>query len=179
VTGFERWSVWITSVATFATGIVYLWMKYLLVSDDPFSVVNHPWQLVMLKLHILVAPLLIFSVGMVALRHIWRHLESGERAGRRSGMITVAVLGPMIVSGYLIQAVTHRGWLRAMAVSHIVTGVLYGLGLLVHQFTAGGRAARATRAEARRGRRRHAGGHLQAAGGTPKEGHGHRTVSRV
>lgn len=154
MTRFERWSVWITSVATLATGLVYLWMKYLVESSDPFAVINHPWQPLVLKLHILVAPLLVFSVGMVALRHVWRHMQSRERSGRRSGMMTVVVLGPMIISGYLIQAVTHQGWLRAMVIAHIVTGVVYSGGLLVHQFAAGGRAARAARAEARRVRRR-------------------------
>jgi cobalamin biosynthesis protein CobD/CbiB len=159
VTRFERWSVWITSLATLASGVVYLWMKYLLVNSDPFAVINHPWQPLVLKLHILVAPLLVFSVGMVALRHVWRHMKSRERSGRRSGLMTVVVLGPMILSGYLIQAITHQGWLRAMVISHIITGVLYSAGLLAHQFAAGGRAARAARAQARRVRRRrlHAG----------------------
>ena len=74
---FERWAVWSTSIATLVTGVVYLWMKYLLVSADPFAVVNHPWQPLVLKLHILVSPLLVFSIGLVSLRHVWRHLRSG------------------------------------------------------------------------------------------------------
>jgi hypothetical protein len=154
VTRFERWSVWSTSVATFATGVIYLWMKYLLVSDDPLAVANHPLQGVVLKAHILVAPLLIFSIGLVTLRHVWRHLRAKMPEGRRSGLLTVVVLGPMIVSGYLIQTITHQGWLKAMAFSHIGLGMLYGVGLLAHQFAAGGRKARAARAEARRVRKR-------------------------
>lgn len=154
MTRFERWSVWVTSVVTLATGVLYLWMKYLVESRDPFAVINHPWQPLMLKLHILVAPLLVFSVGMVALRHVWRHMKSRERSGRWSGLVTVAVLGPMIISGYLIQAVTHLGWLRALVIAHIATGVVYSVGLLAHQFAAGGRAARAARSDARREKRR-------------------------
>jgi hypothetical protein len=154
VTRFERWAVWSTSVATFATGVIYLWMKYLLVSDDPLAVMNHPWQGAVLKAHILVAPLLIFSIGLVTLRHVWRHLRANKPDGRRSGLLTVVVLGPMIASGYLVQTVTHEGWLKAMAISHIGLGLLYGAGLLAHQFAAGGRKARAARAEARRIRRR-------------------------
>lgn len=155
MTAFERWAVWSTSVATLVTGTVYLWMKYFLVTQDPLAVVNHPWQPYALKLHILVAPLLVFAVGMVALRHVWRHLKANSQAGRRSGLITLGVLGPMVVTGYLVQVITHQGWLQAMAISHIVTGLLFGLGLLVHQFAAGGKEARAVRAEARRVRRRH------------------------
>ena len=154
MTPFERWAIWSTSLATFVTGVIYLWMKYLLVSDDPFTVVNHPWQPIMLKLHILVAPLLIFAIGMVMLRHVWRHLKARMRSGRRSGLLTVAVLGPMIMTGYLIQAITHQGWLKAMAISHIALGLLFGAGLLAHQFAAGGKEARAARAEVSRVRRR-------------------------
>jgi hypothetical protein len=154
VTRFERWAVWSTSLATFITGVVYLCMKYLLVSDDPFAVVNHPLQPLVLKLHILVAPLLTFSVGLVMLRHVWRHLRNRMQAGRRSGLLTLVLLGPMIVTGYLLQAITHQGWLEAMAISHIGLGLLYGVGLLAHQFGAGGKAARAARAEERRIRRR-------------------------
>jgi hypothetical protein len=60
----------------------------------------------------------------------------------------------MIASGYLIQTITNQGWLRAMALSHIGLGLLYGVGLLAHQLAAGGRKARALRAEARWVRKR-------------------------
>lgn len=154
LTPFERWAVWSTSVATFVTGVIYVWLKYLLVNDDPFAVVNHPLQPVVLKAHILVAPFLVFSIGLVAMRHVWRHLQSGRKEGRRSGLVTVVALAPMVLSGYLIQAVTEAGWLRAIAISHIAVGIIYGAGLLVHQFTAGGRKARAVRSQDRRIRKR-------------------------
>ncbi len=151
---FERWAVWSTSVATFVTGVVYLWLKYFLASDDPFAVVNHPWQPWVLKLHILVAPLLVFAIGLIAVRHVWRHLQAGAAQGRRSGLLTLAMLVPMIATGYLIQAVTAEGWLRAMAWSHIGLGLVYGAALLAHQFAIGGREARDARAEARGARAR-------------------------
>jgi hypothetical protein len=154
VTRFERWAVWSTSVATFVTGVIYLWMKYLLVSDDPLAVVNHPWQPGVLKLHILVAPLLVFSIGLVTLRHVWRHLRSKTRDGRRSGLLTAVILAPMIASGYLIQTLTEESWLRSMAFAHIGLGVLYGAGLLAHQFAAGASKARTVRAGERRLRKR-------------------------
>ena len=166
---FERWAVWSTSVATFVTGVIYLWMKYLLASPDPYAVVNHPWQPLVLKLHILVAPLLVFSIGLVAMRHVWRHLQSGTGDGRRTGLITLVALGPMILTGYLIQAITHESLLKAMAFSHIGLGLVYGLGLLLHQFASGGKRARAARAELRskRRRRRRARAPRQAPGDAP------------
>jgi hypothetical protein len=169
VNRFERWAVWSTSVATFVTGVIYLWMKYLLVSPDPFAVVNHPWQPLVLKMHILVAPLLVFSIGLVSVRHVWRHLRGGTREGRRTGLVTFVALGPMILTGYLIQAITHEGLLEAMALSHIGFGSLYGVGLLLHQFASGGKQARATRADIRRKRRRRRmRGPRQAPGDAPE-----------
>jgi len=153
VSRFERWAVWSTSIATTLTGVVYLVMKYLLASDDPFAVVNHPWQPAVLKAHILVAPLLTFSIGLVALKHVWRHVQSGMREGRRSGMVALVTLGPMIGTGYLIQAITQESLLRAMALSHIGLGLLYALGLVAHHFSAGGQRAREGRTGHRRSRR--------------------------
>jgi hypothetical protein len=153
VSRFERWAVWTTSAATLITGLLYLWMKYFLVSDDPFAVGNHPWQPTILKLHILAAPLLTFSVGLVALRHVWRHLRDRVREGRRSGLLAGVVLGPMILTGYLIQAITHESWLEAMAYSHIALGLAFGIALVAHQFAAGGKRGRALRAKQRHGRR--------------------------
>ena len=133
MTRFERWSVWSTSTATAVTGFVYLWMKYLMTPVDPWSVINHPLQPWVLKAHILVAPLLVFSVGMVALKHIWRHLRNARPTARRTGITTALVLGPMVISGYLIQSVTGESVLRVIALVHIVTGSVYALGLLAHQ----------------------------------------------
>jgi hypothetical protein len=155
MTRFERWTVWVSSVTTVVTGVVYLWLKYVLVSEDPFAVVNSPWQAPVLKLHIVAAPTLVFAFGLVAVRHVWRHLRNRVAEGRLSGLTGVAALVPMIATGYLIQAVTDEGWLRALAWSHIGLGLLYAVAMAFHQVTAGGRRARVQRARIRRhGRRR-------------------------
>jgi hypothetical protein len=134
MTRFERWTVWSTSILTAVTGVVYLWMKYFVVNDDLFAVVNHPLQPAVLKAHILVAPLLTFAIGLVAVRHIWRHIQARVQRGRRSGLATAFMVAPMILTGYVVQAVTGEGLLRAMALSHIGLGVIYALGLVAHGF---------------------------------------------
>jgi len=154
VNRFERWSVWSTSVATTVTGVIYLWMKYLLVSDDPLAVVNHPLQPLVLKLHILVAPLLVFALGLVTVRHVWRPLRDGGKEGRRTGLLTFLSVAPMVATGYLIQAITHEGWLRAMALSHIGLGLLYGAVFAAHQVATRGARDAVGRARARHARRR-------------------------
>lgn len=133
MTRFERWSVWTTSVGTGLTGLGFFWAKYLLEPREPWAVINHSWQPWLLKAHLLFAPGLVFAVGLIATRHVWRHFRSGTRAGRRSGIAAGLVAGPMILSGYLIQTVTHEGWLRAVAWTHIAASVIYLLALLLHQ----------------------------------------------
>lgn len=129
---FERWSVWITSALTALTGIVYVWMKYLLTTDDPFAVVNHPLQPLVLKLHILVAPLLVFALGVIVVRHVWRHYQARVRTGRRSGILTGLLVVPMVFTGYLIQVVTHATLLEVIVWTHLVTGIVYALGAVAH-----------------------------------------------
>lgn len=151
---FEKWSVWITSALTGLTGIGYFWAKYLTEPVDAFSVVNHPLEPWFLKAHILVSPLLLLAVGTILVHHVWRHYLQGVGKGRRSGILAGAVLLPMTVTGYLIQSVTHRGWVEALAIAHIVTGALYLVGLGLHQIAVrlhDGNGARRRRPPARSG----------------------------
>ena len=133
MTTLEKWAVWLSSGLVLITGTVYLWMKYWLPAADPFSVIHHPLQPLFLKLHILTAPLMVFALGSIGLRHVWLHYATGVRQGRRSGMGTAIVIIPMVLTGYLIQAVTGETALRAIALIHIGTGLAYGLVLLLHQ----------------------------------------------
>jgi hypothetical protein len=132
MTRFERWSVWGTSAATIVSGAVYLGMKYFMVSEDPYSVVNHPLQPLVLKIHILVSPLLVFALGLIALKHVAAHLQRRVAAGRRSGLLLAGSAAPMVVSGYLIQVLTDEKWVRAAALTHIATGILFALGAAAH-----------------------------------------------
>ena len=114
---FEKWLLWGSSAATAVTGVVYAWMQYMMEPVNEWAAINHPWQPWVLKAHIVVAPFLVFAVGVIATGHIWKHYRSGA---------------PMVVSGYLIQAVTHVGWLRALVWAHLITGGLYSVALVWH-----------------------------------------------
>jgi hypothetical protein len=133
MTPFERWTVWLSAVLVTATGLAYFWMKHFLHPTDPFAVVNHPWQPAVLKLHILTAPLLVFGLGLVTVRHVAAHLSAGTRWGRRSGLSAVFSAAPLILTGYLIQALTDERWLRVVGWAHIGLGFAFAAGLLVHQ----------------------------------------------
>jgi len=132
VSPFEKWAVWITSGGTGLTGLVYWWMADWLQPLDEFAVINHPLQPWVLKAHVLMAPLFVFAVGLVAVEHIWRQYTLRSRAGRRSGLLSMWTLGPMIATGYLIQVVTQVGWLEALAWTHLVAGIAYLVGLVLH-----------------------------------------------
>ena len=129
---FQKWLLWGSSIATAVTGVVYWWMKNMMNPVDAWAVINHPLQPWVLKAHIVVAPLLVFAVGVIAVDHIWKHYRTRVRIGRGSGITMMWILAPMIVSGYLIQAVTHAGWLTALVWVHVVTGVLYSVAVVWH-----------------------------------------------
>lgn len=137
---FQRWLVWSSSLATGITGVVYWWMEHRMVPTDPWSAVNHPLQPWVLKAHILVAPVMVFAVGLITAPHVLRYLRCGMEAGRTSGRAAMAVFAPLALSGYLIQAVTDDGWLSALAWAHLGLGVLYLAGLAMHHrvFRVGG-----------------------------------------
>jgi hypothetical protein len=128
----ERWLIRWSSWATGLTGLVYLWMKYSLEPSEPFAAFNHPLQPWVLKAHILVAPIAVFAIGMIAVSHAWRHWASRAVAGRRSGVLLGLATAPMILTGYLVQAIVHRTWLTVTAWTHIVVGFLFLAGLMTH-----------------------------------------------
>jgi hypothetical protein len=147
VTAFEKWTLWSSSAVVGITGIVYGGMKYLMSSDDPFAVVHHPLQPLVLKVHLIAAPVLVFAIGAVYTRHIVRQWRSGGASGRRSGAGMAAVIVPMILSGYLIQTLTSESWLFWTAMAHIAAGTAYLAAFAAHQRS----AARNARPEGRRG----------------------------
>jgi undecaprenyl pyrophosphate phosphatase UppP len=100
---------------------------------DPYAVVNHPLQPRVQHLHILLAPLLVFTAGLIWRRHVWSQVKRGMEEGRRSGLTLIFLLVPMIVSGYLIQTAVDDAWRRIWVNVHLVTSGLWLLSYLAHQ----------------------------------------------
>jgi hypothetical protein len=130
---FESWMMHLANLLVGGTGLVYAWMLYLVRPTDPYAVVNHPWQPQVQHLHILVAPLLVFVVGLVWQRHVWSHWSRGVRKGRRTGLSMALTLVPMVVSGYLIQTAVDGGWRKAWVAVHLIASALWLAGYLAHQ----------------------------------------------
>lgn len=132
MTAFERWALWITAAATTLTGLGYLWPKYFIEPSDPWAVINHPWQPVALKAHIIVAPLFVFVLGAVVLKHAVTLLAAGGAGRRPSGVVLLGFLVPMMLSGYLIQVLTNETAVKVTALIHIGTSLAFTAGLALH-----------------------------------------------
>lgn len=129
---WERWTFNALSLAVAATGFAYLWMKYVLQSDDPFAVVNHPWQSGMLDLHVVASPVFILIFGIVFNSHIMKKLRATRLPNRRSGFVSLGTFAAMVVSGYLLQVSSNTEWLQALVVVHVASGAIFSIVYAIH-----------------------------------------------
>ena len=133
---FERWLIHLSNLAVVGTGLVYTLMLFGLESDDPFSVVNHPLQPQTQHLHVMVAPLFVFAVGLIWRRHIWGHWSGRKPQSRRSGVSLLFLLAPMVASGYLLQISVDPSWRGVWSIVHLLTGGLWVLAFAGHYLSA-------------------------------------------
>lgn len=130
----KRWEKYtfstLSAILTF-TGVAYFWMKWMLATDDPLAVVNHPLQPLMLQLHILAAPPFLVVFGIVFNSHIARKIGK-QIPNRRSGMLSLVTLAIMTVSGYLLQTLTEPLLHQVALVSHLASGAIFAGAYTVH-----------------------------------------------
>jgi len=129
---WERWTFNALSLAVVATGFAYLWMKYFLQTDDPFAVVNHPWQTSMLSLHVVVSPAFILMFGIIFNSHVMKKLSATRLPNRRSGLVSLGTFAVMIVSGYLLQVSASEAWLQTLIVVHVASGAVFAIVYTAH-----------------------------------------------
>ena len=138
---WERWAFNALHVVVGVTGFVYLYMKFVLVTDDPFAIINHPWQPAMLSIHVVAAPVFIAFFGMLFRSHSLRKLLSGNPANRRSGWTSIIGFSVMALSGYFIQVGTSLAFITFSIWLHVAAGTLFTIGYSVH-FVIGWRVTR-------------------------------------
>ena len=114
------------------TGFAYFYMKYALETDDPFAIVNHPWQPAALSAHVVLAPLGMMIFGVVLRSHVLKKLTMESRSARRSGWMSLLSFAAMAVSGYLLQVVAEPTWLRVLVVIHVATSTAFIFGYSAH-----------------------------------------------
>ncbi len=133
MTRFERVLIHTSLVLVGGTGLVYAFMSYFMHPIDEFSIIHHPLQPKVQHAHIWFAPLLVFAVGLIWRQHVWRHYKSGTPKRRRSGLTLLALVAPMILSGYLIQTAVGGLWREIWVWTHVASSVIFLLAYGLHQ----------------------------------------------
>ena len=132
MTRWERWTFNALHAVVGVTGFVYVYMQYVLVTDDPFAIINHPWQPATLAIHVVAAPVYIAFFGMLFRSHTLRKLRVGNPANRRSGWTSIIGFSVMALSGYLIQVGTTPAFITFSIWLHIGAGTLFVVSYGVH-----------------------------------------------
>jgi len=129
---WERWTFHVLSLAVTTSGFAYLWMKYFVQSEDPFALVNHPWQSSMLQVHVLASPPFILVFGIILNSHIMRKLRATGVPHRKSGWVSLATFAAMLSSGYLLQVVGSETWLSRLVAAHVASAGLFTVSYAGH-----------------------------------------------
>lgn len=129
---WERWAFNLVALAVAASGFAYFGMKYLIQPDDPFAVVNHPWQSAMLHLHVLASPPFVLVFGVILNSHIMKKLRATRIPNRKTGLASLGTFVVMILSGYLLQVATSEVWLQRLVILHVASSAVFTIAYGTH-----------------------------------------------
>lgn len=129
----EAWFHHTSNLLVGGTGLIYAWMLFFATSDEEFSVWNHPWQGATHDLHLVLAPLLALSFGMLWLPHASKRLRRKQRHGRATGMALCLSFLPMLFSAYFLQVAVDEDWRSIWKWIHLVTSLFWVAGYAMHQ----------------------------------------------
>jgi hypothetical protein len=124
----ERWSLHLAALATACTGLMDGLLRWFGGRMGEFGPEAHPWLGMAQHLHVLVAPLLVFTLGIMVRGHLWSRLSKGPE-GQGTGLGAAFLIAPMVLSGYGIQVVTSPAWRSGLAWVH---GISAGAFLLAY-----------------------------------------------
>lgn len=131
----QAWFHHIANLLVGGTGLVYAWMLYFAEPADEFSLWNHPWQGNLRDLHLVLAPALVLSFGMLWTGHAYPRIERGARSRRRTGLTLAIGFLPMTVSAYFMQIAVEEDWRSTWKWVHLITSLLWMAGYVAHQVT--------------------------------------------
>lgn len=132
MTGLERILLHISAFLTAATGLVYGWLRYFGQRAGEFGPEAHPLQALLQHLHVLTAPVLVFTLGMLLRGHVQPMLRRGPPVGRRTGLFALVVVAPMVLVGYGVQVAVDPAWRTALAWVHGLASLAFLAGYLAH-----------------------------------------------
>lgn len=139
----EVLTFWLANLLVGATGVSLLVLRLSPPPEDAFAAVppSFPfWQ----HAHVLLAPALVFLLGLLWARHASPSLRAG-RPRRLSGMALLLLAAVMVLSGYGLQVSVNETLRQIFRFLHTAAGVAWlatgALHLLGRRATNGGRTA--------------------------------------
>lgn len=128
----EKLFLYLSHTLTTLSGWIFAWMIYFVPPVNPWDVINHPWQKNLQSIHILVVPLLLFSIGWIWKQHVLMKIRSNNKTGWVSGWLLLISLFPMIVSGYCIQISMDAWWRQFYHIIHMVSSGIWTVAFFIH-----------------------------------------------
>lgn len=126
----RRYTVYGVGSALWLSGALWLLFHYFLQSKGEFGAAENPLEPWWLRLHGIMAFASMWTFGLV-----WGvHIVAGWRTHRHrvSGGITVAILGWLVASGYLLYYLVDDQWRNVAAWSHWTIGLALPIAFVLH-----------------------------------------------
>ena len=146
MTPLERWSLHLAALTTAGTGVLDGLLRWFGQRAGEFGPEPHPWLGLVQHLHVLAAPALVFTLGVMVRGHLWPRLGRSLE-GRRTGLGAALLIAPMVFSGYGLQVVTSPDWRGGLAWAHGLSAGLFLLAYVGHLALRGGLPATQPEAE--------------------------------
>lgn len=127
----ERWGLHLATAGVALTGLAFGALKYFGERAGEFGPEPHPWMPWAQHAHVLAGPLLVFAFGILFKAHVLPALRSHETR-RTSGLLLLAAITLLILSGYLLQIQAQATLRQAFAWLHAPLGALFLLAYLAH-----------------------------------------------
>ena len=120
----ERWSLHVAAWLAAATGLLDGGLRWFGPRMGEFGPEPSPWLGTAQHLHVLVAPLLVSTLGVLVRGHLWARLRGGP-AGRRTGLALAGLIAPMVLSGYAVQVAVDPAWRTTFSWAHGISAGLF------------------------------------------------------
>lgn len=131
----QAWFHHVANILVGGTGLVYAWMLYFATPADEFSLWNHPWQGDVRDWHLVLAPALVLSFGMLWPTHAYARIQKGAKSRRRTGLSLALSFLPMLVSAYFLQIAVEEDWRTTWKWVHLIASLLWMAAYVAHQIS--------------------------------------------
>ncbi|MBI5853354.1 MAG: hypothetical protein HZB39_20280 [Planctomycetes bacterium] len=121
-----------TAAIAGGSGVALAWSRWFFDPIDELAIVNSPAEPVLLAIHVLAVPVLVFVLGVIAASHAVPRLRKRRGERSRLGLVLIGLLAPLILSGPATQVVEDESARRLIGYVHGGTGILWLLALTVH-----------------------------------------------